>query len=158
MILHRPGGTQEHLGALDVVYAVIIEAHRGSDLYHLVTQDMLIGQARQLEEFYWFVRAHLETPDGSLSTGGARTEQAAAKQATASANRLADAGEADYGGVGTPDAVVIGDGTAPSPAQSLRHRASSGRRRRCNEPGSGLGPAGVDVRAANSASSIAAAA
>jgi starvation-inducible DNA-binding protein len=47
-----------------------------------VTQDMLIGQARQIEEFHWFVRAHLEAPDGSLTTGGARTEQAAAKRAT----------------------------------------------------------------------------
>ena len=48
---------------------------------NLVTQDMLIGQARQLEEFHWFVRAHLEAPDGSLTTGDARTEQAAAKRA-----------------------------------------------------------------------------
>jgi hypothetical protein len=50
-------------------------AHRGAietteELY-LVTQDMLIGQARQLEEFHWFVRAHLEAPDGSLTTGDA---------------------------------------------------------------------------------------
>src|ERR1700727_3139018 len=41
-------GTQEHLGALDVVYAGIIEAHRGAigTLEELdpVTQDMLIGQ------------------------------------------------------------------------------------------------------------------
>jgi starvation-inducible DNA-binding protein len=43
---------------------------------------MLIGQAHQLEEFHWFVRAHLESPDGSLSTSGARTEKAAAKRAT----------------------------------------------------------------------------
>ena len=34
-----------------------------------VTQDMLIGQCGQLEQFRWFVRAHLETPDGSLVTG-----------------------------------------------------------------------------------------
>ena len=59
-------GTQEHLGALDVVYAGIIEAHRGAiditEELDLVTQDMLIGQGRQLEEFHWFVRAHLESP------------------------------------------------------------------------------------------------
>jgi len=79
-------GTQEHLGALDVVYAGIIEAHRGAidtteDLDQ-VTQDMLIGQAGQLEQFHWFVRAHLEAPDGSLTTGNASTEKVAARRAT----------------------------------------------------------------------------
>jgi starvation-inducible DNA-binding protein len=48
----------------------------------LVTQDMLIGESGQLEQFRWFVRAHLEAPDGSLTTGDARTEKAAAKRAT----------------------------------------------------------------------------
>lgn len=79
-------GTQEHLGALDVVYAGIIVAHRGAidstEELDPVTQDMLIGQARELEEFHWFVRAHLEAPGGSLTTGDARTEKAAAKRAT----------------------------------------------------------------------------
>ena len=69
-----------------MVYAGIIEAHRGAidttEELDLVSQDMLIGQAHQLEEFHWFVRAHLESPDGSLSTSGARTEKAAAKRAT----------------------------------------------------------------------------
>ena len=41
-------GTLEHLGALDVVYAGIIEAHRraidSTEELNLVTQDMLIGQ------------------------------------------------------------------------------------------------------------------
>ena len=52
-------GTLEHLGALDVVYAGIIEAHRraidSTEELDLVTQDMLIGQARELEE--WTVKA-----------------------------------------------------------------------------------------------------
>ena len=78
-------GTQEHLGALDVVYAGIIVAHRETidttEELDLVTQDMLIAQARQLEEFHWFVRAHLEAADGSLTTGDARTEKAAAQRA-----------------------------------------------------------------------------
>src|SRR6202167_1396660 len=78
-------GTQEHLGALDVVYAGIIEAHRGAidtteDL-DLVTQDLLIGQSTQLEQFHWFVRAHLEAPDGSLTTRAAKTERAAPSRA-----------------------------------------------------------------------------
>jgi starvation-inducible DNA-binding protein len=75
-----------HLGALDVVYSGIIEAHRAAidstEETDLVTQDMLLGQARQLEEFQWFVRAHLESADGTLSTVGASTEGAAAKRAT----------------------------------------------------------------------------
>ena len=79
-------GTQQHLGALDVVYAGIIEDQREAievtEELDKVTQDMLIGQAGQLEQFHWFVRAHLEAPDGSLTTGNARTEKAAAKRAT----------------------------------------------------------------------------
>src|SRR5580698_5564322 len=67
-----------HLGALDVVYSGIIEAHRAAidttEELDLVTQDMLIGQSSQLEQFHWFVRAHLESADGTLSTGGASTE------------------------------------------------------------------------------------
>jgi starvation-inducible DNA-binding protein len=78
-----------HLGALDVVYSGLLEAQRAAidttEELDLVTQDMLIGQARQLEEFHWFVRAHLESADGTLSTGGAVTEQAAAKRARKSA-------------------------------------------------------------------------
>jgi starvation-inducible DNA-binding protein len=78
-------GTQEHLGGLDVVYAGIIEAHRravdAADELDLITQDMLIGQSRQLEQFHWFVRAHLETRGGSLTTANASTEKAAAKRA-----------------------------------------------------------------------------
>jgi starvation-inducible DNA-binding protein len=75
----------EHLGALDVVYAGIIEAQRGAvdateDL-DPITQDMLIEQSAQLEQFHWFVRAHLEGPDGSLATGSASTEKTAAKRA-----------------------------------------------------------------------------
>jgi starvation-inducible DNA-binding protein len=67
--------TLEHLGALDVVYAGIIEAHRAvietTEELDPVTQDMLIGQSDSLEQFHWFIRAHLETPDGTLATGDA---------------------------------------------------------------------------------------
>jgi starvation-inducible DNA-binding protein len=73
-----------HLGALDLVYAGVIEAHRKAiavtEEPDPVTQDMLIGQAGQLEQYHWFVRAHLENASGALSTRGAKTEgQAAAK-------------------------------------------------------------------------------
>lgn len=74
-----------HLGALDPVYTGIIEAHRNAiaetEELDPVTQDMLIGQSGQLEQFHWFVRAHLESADGTLSTGGATTEHAAAQRA-----------------------------------------------------------------------------
>jgi starvation-inducible DNA-binding protein len=74
-----------HLGALDVVYAGIIEAHRAAidetEKLDLVSQDMLIEQAEQLEQFQWFVRAHLESADGALSTGGASSEGTAAQRA-----------------------------------------------------------------------------
>ena len=43
---------------------------------------MLIGHSAQLEQFHWFVRAHLEAPDGSLNTGTAKTEKTAAKRAS----------------------------------------------------------------------------
>ena len=75
----------EHLAALDVVYAGIIEAHRAAisttEEPDPVTQDMLIGQAAQLEQFHWFVRAHLESGGGRLATAGARTEKQAASKA-----------------------------------------------------------------------------
>ncbi len=81
-------GALEHLGALDVVYAGIIEAHRAAidatEELDLVTQDMLVGQSGQLEQYHWFVRAHLENADGSLTTGNARTEKTAAKRASKS--------------------------------------------------------------------------
>jgi starvation-inducible DNA-binding protein len=78
-------GTLEHLAALDVVYAGVIEAQREAiettEELDQVTQDMLIEQSGLLEQFHWFVRAHLENADGSLTTAGAKTEKSAAKRA-----------------------------------------------------------------------------
>jgi len=77
--------TIEHLAALNVVFGGIIEGHRAAidttDELDLVTQDMLIGQAEQLEQFHWFIRAHLEQPNGTLATAGARSEREAVKSA-----------------------------------------------------------------------------
>lgn len=76
--------TSAHLAALDLVYTGVIEDHREAiketEEPDPVTQDLLIGQAGQLEQFHWFVRAHLESADGTLVTEGARTEKAAAKR------------------------------------------------------------------------------
>jgi starvation-inducible DNA-binding protein len=75
----------EHLGALDLVYAGVIADHRKviGELEDLdpVTQDMVIEQSEQLEQYQWFVRAHLETSDGTLVTTGAKSERGAAAKA-----------------------------------------------------------------------------
>ncbi|WP_139982589.1 Dps family protein [Nocardioides litoris] len=77
--------TQEHLGALDVVYQGVITSYRENiqelDDLDLVTQDMLIAQTDKLELFHWFVRAHLEDKGGNLSTADAHSEQEAAAAA-----------------------------------------------------------------------------
>jgi starvation-inducible DNA-binding protein len=81
----------EHLGALDVVYQGVIAAHRTAidtlDDLDLVSQDMLVGQAGVLEQFHWFIRAHLENAEGSLSTKGAQHEKSGARQAKAGAQQ-----------------------------------------------------------------------
>lgn len=76
---------QAHLAALDLVYTGVIEDTRKNiealeDL-DLVSQDLLIGHAGELEKFQWFVRAHLENASGSLVNAGAKTEKGAAKKA-----------------------------------------------------------------------------
>ncbi|MBD8077802.1 Dps family protein [Cellulosimicrobium arenosum] len=81
--------TIAHLGALDEVYVGVITAHReaatATESLDTVTNDLLIGHLHDLELFHWFVRAHLESSGGSLSTGGASTETGAAAAAEKSA-------------------------------------------------------------------------
>jgi starvation-inducible DNA-binding protein len=71
-----------HLAALELVYSGVIADHRvaihETEELDPVTQDLLIAQAGQLEQFQWFVRAHLENSDGTLRTAGASTEADAA--------------------------------------------------------------------------------
>ena len=76
----------EHLGALDQAYSGVVAEHRSAidtveDL-DKVTQDMLIGQSEHLERYHWFVRAHLESSGGRLSTKGSTGERDAAKKAS----------------------------------------------------------------------------
>jgi starvation-inducible DNA-binding protein len=77
--------TQEHLGALDLVYRGVIGTNREAieelDDIDLVTQDIMIGQTEKLELFHWFIRAHLEDQSGQLATEGATDEVAAARAA-----------------------------------------------------------------------------
>jgi starvation-inducible DNA-binding protein len=80
-----------HLAALDLVYTGINEDTRKAidrleDL-DVVSQDILIGHAGELEKFQWFVRAHLESAGGQLVNQDASTE----KQATRSVKKKASA-------------------------------------------------------------------
>jgi starvation-inducible DNA-binding protein len=80
-----------HLAALDLVYVGVISSHRdaigATEEIDPVTQDLLIEQTAVLEQFHWFVRAHLEDAGGHLADRGDRTEKAAA----GSARRATDA-------------------------------------------------------------------
>ncbi|GGF69502.1 DNA starvation/stationary phase protection protein Dps [Alteromonas lipolytica] len=61
----------DHLKALDKVYVGVNEDHRSAiaSLADLdpVSEDMITGQLAQLEQFQWFVRAHIESATGQLS-------------------------------------------------------------------------------------------
>jgi starvation-inducible DNA-binding protein len=78
--------TLEHLGALDLVYSGVVADHRAAigelEEPDPVTQDLLIEQSAKLEQYQWFVRAHLEDSSGTLSTRGASTLADAASQAS----------------------------------------------------------------------------
>ena len=78
-------GAIAHLGALDVVYIGVIEDHRkaAQDVEEIddVTNDLLVGHLHELELFHWFVRAHLESAGGELSTAGSHGEQESARSA-----------------------------------------------------------------------------
>ncbi len=75
----------EHLGALGLVYNGVNSDHRKAigEMAELdpVSEDMLIGQLTELEQFQWFIRAHLESSDGNLLTANSKTELDAAKSA-----------------------------------------------------------------------------
>jgi len=76
-------GAIEHLAALDLVYQGVIRSVRqvAQDVEELdpVTNDLLIGQLGELEQFHWFIRAHLENAGGQLTTADAHTETSAAQ-------------------------------------------------------------------------------
>lgn len=83
------GDSLAHLGALDLVYVGVIEDYRKAadetEKLDPVTNDLLIGHLHQIEQFHWFVRAHLESTGGDLSSADATSEKAAAAQAQAAA-------------------------------------------------------------------------
>lgn len=59
-----------HIEELNACYERALQGHRRSvdetEKLDPVTQDMLIGQTRDLEQFQWMVRAHMESPSGAL--------------------------------------------------------------------------------------------
>lgn len=61
---------QRHIQELDAAYENVLQAHRecvsSTEEPDPMTQDMLIDQARQLEQFQWMVRAHMESAAGGL--------------------------------------------------------------------------------------------
>lgn len=80
-------GAIEHLAALDQVYVGVITSVRkvAKDVEEVdpVTNDILIGHLRELEQFQWFVRAHLENAGGKLVSAGTDSEAGAAEQTAA---------------------------------------------------------------------------
>jgi starvation-inducible DNA-binding protein len=62
--------TVQHLMALDKVYSGVIGDHRsaldGLGTHDPVSEDLLIGHLRDLEQFQWFIRAHLKDATGDV--------------------------------------------------------------------------------------------
>lgn len=62
--------TVQHLVALDNVYTGVIGDHRtaaaGLGDLDPVSEDLIIGHLRDLEQFQWFVRAHLQDASGDV--------------------------------------------------------------------------------------------
>jgi starvation-inducible DNA-binding protein len=96
---------QGHLAAIDLVYDGVVADHRRAieEAGELdpVTEDLLIDQAKDLELFQWFVRAHLESAGGELRHQGASSEREAVQATKESYARAA----ADGGDRAEQDAV-----------------------------------------------------
>jgi starvation-inducible DNA-binding protein len=64
------GLVMDHLKALDAVYDGVNGDHRAAietvGELDAVSEDMITGQLADLEQFQWFVRAHIESSDGEL--------------------------------------------------------------------------------------------
>jgi starvation-inducible DNA-binding protein len=62
--------TVQHLVALDNVYSGVIADHRAAAAEFAdldpVSEDLIIGHLRDLEQFQWFVRAHLQDASGDV--------------------------------------------------------------------------------------------
>lgn len=74
-----------HLAALDLVYDGVIASYRAAidvaGKIDPISEDILIGQTGDLEQFQWFIRAHLEDPRGHVPHASEATESGAAAAA-----------------------------------------------------------------------------
>jgi starvation-inducible DNA-binding protein len=81
----------EHLASINLVYSGVVTDHRAAQALAAdldpVTEDLLLGQLAQLEQFQWFVRAHLEDAAGRITTEAA-TERGAAEKADREYSRV----------------------------------------------------------------------
>ncbi len=80
-----------HLGALDLVYSGVISSHRAAidsvgDV-DPISEDLLIGQTAELEQYQWFVRSHLADWAGGIANAGQSSEMGAARAVAAKASR-----------------------------------------------------------------------
>lgn len=76
-----------HLGALDKVYEEVTTGHREAietiaDI-DPISEDLLVGQAGELELAHWFIRGHLSDVDGALASANADSQLDAAVAAAA---------------------------------------------------------------------------
>lgn len=74
-----------HLAALDLVYTGVITDHRAAidavGGLDPMSEDILIGQTRELEKYQWFVRSHLADWAGGMANAGEADEVGAARAA-----------------------------------------------------------------------------
>lgn len=67
---HQRAQVPVHLRALDSVYDGVLSDNRAAikrlGELDAMSEDLLVSQTRALEGYQWFVRAHLESTDGSL--------------------------------------------------------------------------------------------
>lgn len=133
-----------HLGALNLVYTGIIEDHRKAAAKAAsvdpVTEDLLIEHLRSLEQFQWFVRAHLENSAGCPQHGrlGQRGEGRGGCGAVALHPREADGEQqARRQEAGGPQARGLNRtaGLRAMPGRDGRAAGSPGRRNRDRRPG-----------------------
>lgn len=64
------GTTQQHIAALNDVYTKVIEGVRDAQAeageIDAMTEDIYVGQSRELEQFQWFLRSHLQDENGNI--------------------------------------------------------------------------------------------
>jgi len=80
-----------HMGALDLTYQQVITSLRSgiNEVGELdaMSEDLLVGQTRELERFHWFVRSHLADWAGGMADAGASSAMQAAQSVAVKGKR-----------------------------------------------------------------------